>query len=59
MRTELNFDDGQEGNQFPELDGQLSILGLWHWRCVADRSVGTLCLESVLQSPELPVFGQS
>ena len=48
FRIRLNFDDGQEGNQFSEINGQLSFLGLWGWRRFADFSIGTLRLESVL-----------
>ena len=34
MRVDL--DDGQEGNQFSDVDGQLSFLGLWGRRYIAD-----------------------
>lgn len=48
--TRLNFDDGQEGNQFSQIDSQLPLLGLWRWRRLAGRLVGTLRLESVLRN---------
>jgi hypothetical protein len=44
----------KEGNQFSEIDSELSLLGLWRWRCLAGRSVGTPRLESFLSSLEMP-----
>jgi hypothetical protein len=44
----LKFDDGQEGNQFSEIDCQFSILGWWRWRCLAGGFLGTLRLENLL-----------
>jgi hypothetical protein len=54
LRIRLDFDHGQEGNQFSEIDSELSFLSLWRGRCVANRSVGTLRLESVLRGLEMP-----
>jgi len=47
----LKFDDGQEGNQFSEINCQFSILGVWRWRCRAGGFVGTLRLENLLRRP--------
>jgi len=46
----LECNHGQKGNQFSEVDGEFSVLGCRHWRCVA-RGPFTLCLESFLSLP--------
>jgi hypothetical protein len=43
----------------PTVDGQVSFLGLWRWRCVADFSIGTLRLESVLVIFSGPSLGEN
>jgi len=45
----LKFNDGQERNQFSEIDCQFSILGLWRWRSRAGGYFGTLCLGNLLR----------
>ena len=53
----MGFDDGQEANQFSELDGKLSLLGLWRWWCLRSAA-GALRLESFLTSFKMSAFGQ-
>jgi len=50
----LDFDHGQKGNQFFEIDSELSLLGLRRWRRGAGRFVGTLRLESFLSGLPMP-----
>ena len=52
MNVTLSATMEKKGNQFAAVDGQLPILDLWRWWCVADRSVGTLRVESFLSSPQ-------
>jgi len=55
----LNLPRWTKGNQLSELDGQLSFLGLWRWRSIAVRSVGTLRLEDFVSGLKLMVFTPS
>jgi hypothetical protein len=41
----LKFDNGQERNQFSEVDSKLCVLDLWGWRFRASDPVGALRLE--------------
>jgi hypothetical protein len=38
----VNFQHGQKGNQLSQIDGELSLLGLWRWRRIAARYFGAL-----------------
>ena len=40
--TRVNFQHGQKGNQFPTIDGELSLLGLWRWWSIATCHFGAL-----------------
>jgi hypothetical protein len=48
--TRVNFPDGQKGNQFSEIDRQLSLLGLWRWWGIATRYFGALHVAGFLTS---------
>ena len=54
LRLRLDFDHGQKGNQFFEIDSELSFLGLRRWRRGVGRFVGTLRLESFLSGIAMP-----
>jgi hypothetical protein len=43
--AKLKFDNGQERNQFSEVDPQLCVLDLWSWRFRAADPIGALRLE--------------
>jgi hypothetical protein len=46
--AKLKFDNGQERDQFAEVDRQLCILDLRIWRFHAANPIGTLRLEGFL-----------